>query len=71
MCGLTIGEHAFIGAGAVVTKDVKPFSIIVGNPGKQIGWISKSGARLKNDFKCPIDGSIYKLDKNETLILVK
>ena len=69
LCGLTIGEYSFIGAGSVVTKDVNPFSIIVGNPGKHIGWISKSGATLKSDLICPIDGSVYELSKDNKLFL--
>jgi UDP-2-acetamido-3-amino-2,3-dideoxy-glucuronate N-acetyltransferase len=47
VCGVTIGEFAFVGAGAVVVRDVKPFSIVVGNPAKTIGWISEFGHRLE------------------------
>lgn len=47
VCGNNIGEYAFIGAGAVVTKEVKPYALIVGNPGKQIGWMSEYGQRLE------------------------
>lgn len=47
VCGINIGEYAFIGAGAVVTKDVKPFSLVIGNPAKHIGWMSKNGCRLE------------------------
>lgn len=46
VCGVTIGEFAFVGAGAVVTRDVPDFALIVGSPGRQIGWMSESGARL-------------------------
>jgi UDP-2-acetamido-3-amino-2,3-dideoxy-glucuronate N-acetyltransferase len=46
VCGHDIGEYAFIGAGTVVTKTVEPYALIVGNPGKQIGWISEFGHRL-------------------------
>ena len=46
ICGVTIGEYSFIGAGAVVNKDVKPFALMVGVPARQIGWISKFGAQL-------------------------
>ena len=49
VCGITLGEYAFIGAGAVVTKDVKPYSLVVGNPGKHIGWMSEYGQRLNFD----------------------
>lgn len=46
VCGITIGDYAFIGAGAVVISDVKPFSLVVGNPARPIGWISEFGHRL-------------------------
>jgi UDP-2-acetamido-3-amino-2,3-dideoxy-glucuronate N-acetyltransferase len=49
VCGHDIGEYAFIGAGAVVTKNVQPYSLWVGNPAKQMGWISEYGHRLKFD----------------------
>jgi UDP-2-acetamido-3-amino-2,3-dideoxy-glucuronate N-acetyltransferase len=47
VCGITIGEYAFIGAGAVVNKDVRPFALMVGVPAKQVGWMSRYGERLK------------------------
>jgi len=47
LCGITIGEYAMIGAGAVVTKDVPPFALIVGNPGRQIGQVDKEGNTVK------------------------
>lgn len=47
ICGITIGEYAFIGAGTVVTKDVVDYALIVGNPGKQVGWMSEKGFKLK------------------------
>lgn len=46
VCGVTLGEYALIGAGAVINKDVKPFALMVGVPAKQIGWISKYGEQL-------------------------
>lgn len=51
ICGHDIGEFAFIGAGAVITKEVKDYALVVGNPAKQIGWISEFGARLNFDEK--------------------
>lgn len=51
ICGNDIGEYAFIGAGAVITKSVKPYAIVVGNPGKQIGWMSRNGMRLYFDLE--------------------
>jgi len=48
ICGVTIGEYAMIGAGAVVTKDVPDYALVVGNPGKQIGWVDKEGNTKKD-----------------------
>jgi len=65
ICGNTIGEYAFIGAGTVVTKDVPPFALVVGNPSVQIGWMSTFGHRLKfnNEGRatCPESGEHYQL----------
>lgn len=65
VCGNIIGRFAFIGAGAVVTKDVKPYALVVGNPAKQIGWMSEFGHRLEFDKKgfavCPESQERYKL----------
>lgn len=65
VCGNVIGEFAFIGAGAVVTKEVKAYALIVGNPGKQIGWMSEYGHRLHFDKGniaiCTESGEKYKL----------
>ncbi|PLX11808.1 MAG: N-acetyltransferase [Marinilabiliales bacterium] len=49
VCGHNIGEFAFIGAGAVITKEVKPYALMVGNPAKQMGWMSEYGQRLEFD----------------------
>lgn len=46
VCGVTLGHHAFVGAGAVVTRDVKPYALVVGSPARQIGWMSRHGERL-------------------------
>ena len=53
VCGVTIGEYAFIGAGAVVNKDVKPYALMVGVPAKQIGWMSRYGENLQ----LPLEGN--------------
>ncbi len=68
VCGITIGEYAFIGAGAVVTKDVKPYALVVGNPGRQLGWMSEFGQRLhfgeNNRAVCPESGEEYVLEND-------
>jgi UDP-2-acetamido-3-amino-2,3-dideoxy-glucuronate N-acetyltransferase len=65
ICGNTLGPYCFIGAGAVVTKDVPPYALIVGNPGKQVGWMSEYGHRLHFDQQglaiCPESGKKYEL----------
>jgi UDP-2-acetamido-3-amino-2,3-dideoxy-glucuronate N-acetyltransferase len=66
VCGHNIGEFAFIGAGAVVTKDVPAYSLVVGNPARQLGWMSEYGHRLKFDTNgiavCPESKQEYKLE---------
>ena len=68
VCGNEIGEFSFIGAGAVVTKPVKPFALVVGNPGKHIGWMSEYGHRLhfdeNNTAICPESKEKYILENN-------
>jgi UDP-2-acetamido-3-amino-2,3-dideoxy-glucuronate N-acetyltransferase len=65
VCGNEIGKFALIGAGAVVTKDVPAYALLVGNPAVQIGWVSEYGHRLKfdsdNKATCPESGEYYKL----------
>lgn len=65
VCGNNIGEHAFIGAGTVVTKDVPAYALVVGNPGIQIGWMSAYGERLHFDLKgeavCPGSQVVYRM----------
>jgi UDP-2-acetamido-3-amino-2,3-dideoxy-glucuronate N-acetyltransferase len=52
VCGVTTGRYAFIGAGAVVTKDVPDHALVAGNPARQIGWVCQCGERLTDDLKC-------------------
>lgn len=70
VCGITIGEYALIGSGAVVNRDVKPYALMVGVPAKQIGWVSRAGNTLafdKNNIGIDLyDNSRYKLE-NESL----
>ncbi|MEW7291001.1 acyltransferase [Aquimarina sp. 2304DJ70-9] len=69
VCGHDIGSYAFIGAGAVVTKDIKPYALVVGNPAKQIGWMSEYGHRLHfnsdNMAICPESNEEYKYDDDK------
>ena len=73
VCGVTLGEYSFIAAGAVVTKDVKPFALMAGVPAKQIGWMSKYGERVElpvsgsGHWKCPHLSDLYTLE-NGSLI---
>jgi len=71
VCGNPIGEYAFIGAGSVVTKEVPDYALIVGNPAKQIGWMSSFGHRLafdeKNEATCPESNERYKLENNKVI----
>lgn len=66
ICGHDIGKYAFIGAGAVVTKSIPDYALVVGNPAKQIGWISTYGHRLNFDnhgkATCPESKGVYQLD---------
>ena len=68
VCGNDIGEFAFIGAGAVVTKDVPAYALVVGNPSRQIGWMSEFGHRLNFDESgeavCPESGEKYRLENS-------
>jgi UDP-2-acetamido-3-amino-2,3-dideoxy-glucuronate N-acetyltransferase len=59
LCGCTIGCHALVGAGSVVTRDVPDQALVVGNPANQIGWVSISGQRLGDDLMCPETGEHY------------
>jgi len=64
VCGHTIGSYAFIGAGAVVTKDVPDHALMVGNPARQIGWMCQCGEKLNAKLTCPICQKKYKKTKN-------
>ncbi len=61
LCGITIGEYAFVGAGAVVTRDVPAHALVVGNPARRVGWMSRAGEKLDHDLICPRTGERYRL----------
>src|SRR5665647_3506703 len=67
ICGNEIGEYALIGAGTVITKNVKPFALVVGNPGRQTGWVSEYGHKLSFNHDgvalCPESGQKYRLSE--------
>lgn len=68
VCGATVGEFAFVGAGAVVNKDVKPYALMVGVPARQVGWMSEFGEQIPlpleghGDYICPHSGQLYRLN---------
>ena len=75
ICGNNIGEYSFIGAGSVVTKNVKPYALMVGVPSIQIGWMSKYGEKIplplqgEGEWKCPHSNETYHLFRNELKII--
>ena len=75
VCGVVIGEHAFIGAGTVINRDVPAFALMVGVPGRQIGWMSRHGERLQlplsgvGEAICPHTGDRYVLDGSGLRVL--
>jgi UDP-2-acetamido-3-amino-2,3-dideoxy-glucuronate N-acetyltransferase len=76
VCGVTVGEFSFVGAGAVVNKDVKAYALMVGVPAKQIGWMSQYGEQIPlpvtgdGEYTCPHTGHRYQLS-NDHLVEVK
>lgn len=60
ICGVTVGVNAFVGAGAVIVKDVPPYGLLVGNPGRLVGWVCRCGERLNEDLGC-VCGRSYEL----------
>jgi UDP-2-acetamido-3-amino-2,3-dideoxy-glucuronate N-acetyltransferase len=74
VCGNNIGTYSFVGAGAVVTKEIKPYALVVGNPAKQIGWVGEYGHRLHfNDegiAVCPESAQTYKLERDNLVLRI-
>jgi UDP-2-acetamido-3-amino-2,3-dideoxy-glucuronate N-acetyltransferase len=74
VCGITLGEYSFVGAGAVVNRDVPPFALVVGVPAKHIGWMSIDGSRLElpltgeGTARCPLSGYQYSLKGDKVFI---
>ncbi len=69
ICGITVGEYALIGAGAVVTKDVKAYALMAGVPAIQKGWVSKSGVVLDENLTCPDTSEQYRIINNQLEII--
>jgi UDP-2-acetamido-3-amino-2,3-dideoxy-glucuronate N-acetyltransferase len=70
ICGVTLGEFSFIGAGAVVTKDVRPYALMVGVPAVQQGWVSRYGVKLDEHLICPETGQRYELVNNKLELIL-
>ncbi|AGY56726.1 acyltransferase [Gloeobacter kilaueensis] len=74
VCGITVGAHALIGAGAVVTKDVPDYAVMVGNPARRRGWACQCGVGLKQEaenFRCPACDRHYRQSSDHLLVLEK
>nr|WP_314669688.1 DapH/DapD/GlmU-related protein [uncultured Porphyromonas sp.] len=73
LCGISIGAYALVGAGTVVLSDVPDFALVVGNPARQIGWVSRYGERLNFDEKgraqCPITQEVYQLSNSKVSLV--
>ena len=61
VCGVTIGRYAFVGAGAVVTRDVPDHALIYGNPARHRGWVCECGEKLNNNLACPVCHQVYRV----------
>lgn len=74
VCGYTIGRYAFVGAGAVVNRDIADFALVVGVPARQIGWVTRHGERLplpvegQGEALCPATGELYRLDGHKLVL---
>lgn len=70
LCGITIGQYAFIGAGTVVLSDVPDHALVVGNPARWVGWMSRAGERLGPELICPADNTRYRVRDDGNLELI-
>ena len=68
LCGIEIGRFALIGAGSVVTSSVQPFSLMIGNPARHVGWVGESGETLDEQLICPSTGQRYRFDDQNILV---
>jgi UDP-2-acetamido-3-amino-2,3-dideoxy-glucuronate N-acetyltransferase len=71
VCGHTLGQHCFIAAGAVVTRDVPAYALMMGSPARRVGWMSRAGARLGADLICPLEGRRYRETGPDTLVEIE
>lgn len=69
VCGHTIGQYAFVGAGAVITKDVADYALVIGNPARQIGWMCQCGVRLPENLECQACSAKYRKNKGDLTII--
>lgn len=76
VCGVTIGEYAFVAAGAVINRDVRPYALMTGVPARQLGWISRHGERLdfpsegSGEARCPATGERYVLERGNCRCII-
>jgi len=70
VCGHTLGRYCFIAAGAVVVSDVADFALMAGVPARRTGWMSRAGARLGPDLRCPLEGARYRMVSDDAIDII-